>query len=84
MKPPMTDNIESLIEEFASNGHRVYRVTLVVETTERKNPDEKYVAFISNVDNKYDIIRSNSTLGELIAYGPSFNSAVNKLNDRCA
>lgn len=81
MKPPMTDNIESLIEDFLSEGHHV---TLVVEITDRKDPDEKYVAFISNRNDKYDIILDREGEWLLRTFGPSFNSAVNKLNDRCA
>jgi hypothetical protein len=77
MKTVDMDNIETLIEEFR------YATTLVVEKTERTNPDELYCAFISG-DGKYDIQYHPDTLQYLRAFGASFKEAIKNLNTLCA
>lgn len=77
MKTVDMNNIESIIEEFR------YATSLVVEQTERTNPDELYCAFIS-ADNKYDIQYHPDTLKYLRAFGASFKEALKNLNELCA
>ena len=77
MKTVDMDNIESLIEGFR------YATTLVVEMTERTNPDELYCAYIS-ADYRYDIQYHPDTLKYLRAFGASFKEAIKNLNELCA